>query len=246
MTQNEPVSFLPSGPNKAPERLTLGIAKFAAAALCLGWLAGCMPSSPEAAANTESRYPLTAESQLVTQPVVFEAGKAELDALEKARLEAFLRHFMQSGGGVLEIRQTADPYDPQAEARMQALYHHLLRRGAKRYEIRQRRIAGTSAEGGPIILSFEKFTAKTFKCGQRNAQISPNPTNMVHPDMGCSLRANMTAIISNPADLERPRVRQPGSGMRRSRVIQNHNAGQPTESTRGDSETASSIRDLGG
>ena len=246
MTNIEPVSLHPSEPKAAPGQLALGIAKIAMAALCLGLLAGCMPNSPEAAANTESRYPLAAESQLVTQPVVFEAGQAELGKVDKSRLYVFLAYFLQSGGGALEIRQTADAYDPQAEARMQAVHRYLLLHGAQRHEIRLRRIAGASAEGGPIILSFEKFTATAYKCGQRNARISPNPTNTQHPDMGCSVRSNMAAMISNPAELERPRVRQPGSAARRARVIQNHHAGQPTESARGDGESASSIRDLGG
>ena len=62
MTNIEPVSLHPSEPKAAPGQLALGIAKIAMAALCLGLLAGCMPNSPEAAANTESRYPLVAES----------------------------------------------------------------------------------------------------------------------------------------------------------------------------------------
>lgn len=246
MTNIEPVSFHPSKPDVTSRSLAIGLAKFVVVTLCLGWLTGCLPSKPEAAANAETRYPLAAESQLDTQPVIFKAGKTELETMEKNRLDVFLAYYRQSGGGVLEIQQTADAYDPHAEKRMQAVRRHVMHSGAKPHEIRLRRITGTSAEGNLVILSFKKFTAKTYKCGQRNAQISPNPSKMQHPDMGCALRSNMAAIISNPADLERPSVRQPGSATRRARVIQNHHAGQPTESARGDGESASSIRDLGG
>ncbi len=231
-------------PHSAPP--AMAVAKFAVAALCLGWLAGCMPNPPEAAVDTSIRYPLAVESRLVTQPVLFKSGEVQLETAEIARLDAFLVHFLRSGGGILEIRQTADAYDPQAESRIQAVRRHVLRRCALPHEIRLRRIAGDSADGGPIILSFESFTVKSLKCNQRNFPISPNPTNMLHPDMGCSVRSGMAAMIANPADLQRPRTETPSHGGRRSRVIQSYGAGQPTESERGDGEAASSIRDLGG
>lgn len=233
-------------PSPRHSPVAAGIAKIAMAALCLGWLAGCMPNTPEAAADTSTRYPLAAESRLVTQPVIFEDGEARLNGAEKARLDAFLAHFFKSGGGILEIRQTADANDPRAESRIQAVRRHVRRRGAQPYEIRLRRITSSDAGDGPIIVSFESFAVKSLKCNQRNYPITPNSQNIQHPDMGCSVRSGMAAMIANPADLQRPRMETPGYGPRRSRVIQNYGAGQPTEATRGDNEGASSIRDLGG
>ena len=88
--------------------------------------------------------------------------------------------------------------------------------------------------------------ARTFNCDQRNMPTAANPSNMQHPDFGCSLRTGIAAMVSNPADLERPRTRQPSDGTRRARVIHNYRAGQPTESTRGANEQSNSIRELGG
>ena len=222
------------------------LAKLAAAAVCLGWLAGCSPNTPDAAIDQRDRYPFTVESKLVTQAVVFESDAVSLDAAEKDRLDVFLAHFMQSGGGALEIRQTAVADDKQAEARLQALRKHILKKGARPHEIRVRRIVQGDTDDGPIILSFQQYTANPINCPLRNIRTTANPKNTRHPNYGCSLRSGIAAMVSNPADLEKPRRMQPGDGMRRSRVIRNYRAGEPTEAARGENESSGSIRDLGG
>lgn len=222
------------------------LAGFAAAALCLGLLAGCSSNTPDSAANPATRYPFVVDRSLVTQPVIFQAGAIALDEAEKGRLNAFLAHFLQSGGSVLEIRLTAAADDAQAEARLQALHKHVLARGAQPHEIRLHRVAINSSGDGPLILSFERFATASINCNQRNFPTAYNPTNMRHPDIGCALRSNVAAMIANPADLEGPRGRRPGDAMRRGRVIKNYRAGEPTEAARGENESSGSIRDLGG
>ncbi len=229
----------------APRRFTPRLVKFAAAAICLAWLSGCAPNSPDMASDPMTRYPFTVDSELVTQPVVFQPQAVTLDAAEKDRLNAFLIHFFQSGGDVLEIRSTTAADDQRAEARLQALERHILNKGAQPHEIRLRKVAGAKTENGPIILSFESFTVRPIKCTRRNAPTAANPTNMQHPDFGCSLRAGIAAMVANPADLEQPRELQPGDAAWRSRVMQNYRAGQPTESVRGKKEQSNSIRGLG-
>ncbi len=230
----------------APRRLSPGLIKVAIAALSLGWLSGCVPNTPDAASTPLTRYPFVTDSKVVTQAVVFQANTATLDEAEKIRVNTFLTHFLQSGDGVLEIRLPAAADERQAEARLQALRKHLFNKGAQPYEIRLRKVAGAKSDNGPIILSFESFAARPIECTERNAPTAYNPTNMQHPDYGCSLRAGIAAMISNPADINQPRDRQPSDAARRSRVIQNYRAGQPTESSRGENESSNSIRELGG
>jgi pilus assembly protein CpaD len=193
-----------------------------------------------------TRYPFVTDSKVVTQAVVFQANTATLDEAEKIRINTFLTHFLQSGGGVLEIRLPAAANERQAEDRTQALQKHIFNKGARPYEIRLRKVAGAKSDNGPFILSFESFAARPIECPERNAPTAYNPTNRQHPDYGCSLRAGIAAMISNPADIRRPRDRQPSDAARRSRVIKNYRAGQPTESTQGENEASNSIRELGG
>ena len=257
--QSFPQPFRRSSPQSSPQssrkhlsrldrRAVAGLGKIAAAIACLGWLAGCMPNTPSAAAGPETRYPYIVESQLVTQPVVYQADAIQLDRVETGRVAAFLNQFFKTGGGVLEIRAASAADDPVVKARVQALRQHALMRGAQPHELRLRRVAapnGSDSGSGPIILSFESSTAKVAACTQRNAPTAHNPSNMTHPDLGCSLRRNIAAMISNPSDLKEPQTEQQGDSMRRSRVIRNYRAGEPTEATRGSKESAGSIRGLG-
>ena len=108
--------------------------KLAAATLCLGYLAACAGPNPlEARLDPATQYPIKADSQLVTQPVLFPSGQITLSKEDKASLNAFVKHFYKSGGHMLEIRQTATTGDPQAEARLLALRRHLLRQGVQNH-----------------------------------------------------------------------------------------------------------------
>ena len=232
-------------PASARRRFAPGFIKFTAAAICLGWLSGCAPNTPDAASNPMTRYPFAVDRKLVTQPVIFPSDAVTLDEAEKTRVIAFLTHFLQSGGGVLEIRLTAAADDQRADARLRALQMYVLKKGARPDEIRLRKVAGAKTDNGPVILSFEQFAARSFKCTRRNWPTAANPTNRQHPDFGCSLRANVAAMVSNPADMARPRASQPGDATRRGPVIQNYRLGQPTEAARGEKESSDSIRELG-
>lgn len=221
-------------------------AKLAASFLCLTYLAGCLPNTLEAGLTPADLYPFKADSRLVTQPIVFAAGKTTLENDEKNSLNAFVKHYFERGGGMLEIRQTTAGGNKRAEARPQALRRHILRQGVRPSELSLRRVAGADDAGGPIIVSFASFTLRTVPCTQRNRPTANNPTNKRHPDFGCTLRNGLASIIANPADLEAPQPELPGDGRRRARVHRNYSAGEPTEANRGRNEATGSIRNLGG
>jgi pilus assembly protein CpaD len=228
---------------------TVKAAKMAVAALCLAWLTGCMssaPNTPEQISEPALNYPITADSRLVTQPILFAPGQTAIEPRDLQSLNAFLKHFFKSGGNVVEIRQLAGADDAKAQARLDTLRRHMLYLGVRPHEIVYHRIDGQDAGSGPIILSFESYSARNIECTQRNANSSHNPTNERHPDWGCALRSNIAAMIANPSDLKTPRPEQPASSARRSRVQQNYGVGAPTEAVRGAGEAVGSIRDLGG
>ncbi|MDE0816834.1 MAG: CpaD family pilus assembly lipoprotein [Pirellulaceae bacterium] len=221
------------------------LAGFVIGTLCLFLLSGCMPNLPNPQLNTATRYPFIVESELVTQQVMFHAGQVTLDQGERDRVGSFLTEFLRGGGGILEIKLVGTLNDAEGEARLQALRQYIVDHGTQSHEIRVSRIPGGNGGGDPIILSYTKYTVEPIQCDRRNAPTANNPTNFPHPDLGCSMRANIAAMVVNPADLERPQAEQPSDATRRGRVIKNYRAGEATEATRGEGESASSIRALG-
>ncbi len=222
------------------------VSKLAFAALLLCAAAGCSSNPPEAGNEPSARYPLKSDSRLVTHAVVFQAKDNAFGKRETGRLNAFLGHFFRNGGGKIEVRQAASSNMNQAKARLDHLRSHMLRQGVRGNEISVQQLEGSHDDDGPIILSFTSYTVKTFGCPNRNVATAHNPSNVQHPDMGCSIRSNIANMIANPADLEEPRAAQPADAMRRSRVLQSYRAGLATEAARGDNEAGGSIRALGG
>ena len=220
-------------------------AGFAIGTLCLFCFSGCMPNLPSPQLNITTRYPFIVESQLATQQVMFQAGQVTLDQGERDRVGSFLTNFLRGGGGILEIKLAAALTDEEGQARLQALRQYIVDHGTQSHEIRVSRLPGGKGGRDSIILSYTKYTVEPIQCDQRNAPTANNPTNFPHPDLGCSMRANIAAMVVNPADLERPQAEQPSDAQRRGRVIKNYRAGEATEATRGQGESATSIRALG-
>jgi pilus biogenesis lipoprotein CpaD len=220
-------------------------AGFAIGTLCLFCFPGCMPNLPNPQLNTATRYPFIVESQLVTQQVMFQAGQVTLDQGESDRVDSFLTKFLRGGGGILEIKLVATLTDAERQERLQALRQYIVDHGTQSHDIRMIRIPGGKGDGDSIILSYTKYTVEPIQCDRRNAPTANDPTNFPHPDLGCSMRANFAAMVVNPAHLERPQAEQPSDATRRGRVIKNYRAGEATEATRGEGESASSIRALG-
>ena len=220
-------------------------ASFSIGTLCLFCFSGCMPNLPSPQLNIATRYPFIVESQLATQQVMFQAGQVTLDQGERDRVGSYLTNFLRGGGGILEIKLVDTLNGAEGEARLQALRQYILGHGTQPHKIRVNRIAGGNGDGDPIILSYTKYAVEPIQCERRNAPSANNPANFPHPDLGCSMRANIAAMVVNPADLERPQAEQPSDAQRRGRVIKNYRAGEATEATRGQGESATSIRALG-
>ena len=218
---------------------------FAMGSLSLVFFSGCMPNLPTPDINMTTRYPFVVESELVTQRVKFQGSKLALDKVEIVRVNSFLTSFLRDSGGVLEIRIPAALDDAKAESRLRVLLNYINKRGTPTEDVHVSQIPGGHGNDDLMILSYNKFAVETIKCDRRNTRTAYNPSNLPHPDLGCSSRSNIAAMVANPADLERPQTMQPSDPTRRVRVIKKYRAGEATEATRGPGESASSIRSLG-
>ena len=197
--------------------------------------------------DAASRYPYVVNSQPVTQRVTFQGSEVTLDKSERDRVDEFLKNFLRRGGGILEIAVPTQLDDTETQARLHALRQYIISRGTRAEEIHASQISSDQGNGDTITLRYNKFAVEPINCDRRNAvPVTYNPSNMQHPDFGCSSRANIAAMVANPADLEQPQARQPADAARRNRVTTTYRAGEPTEAEHGARESGSTIRDLGG
>jgi pilus assembly protein CpaD len=105
-------------------------------------------------------------------------------------------------------------------------------------------ISGSAFEANgrnaPMVLGFRAYKAIAPDCPQKAAfNFADASSNNDMPSLGCSVRTNMAAMISNPADLLGEREIEPGDAARRQIQLQLYREGQPTGAERSDAETGS-------
>jgi len=70
---------------------------------------------------------------------------------------------------------------------------------------------------------------KVYDCGDiQMPDMRHNTQNSATPGFGCSHQSNMTVMISDPADLSRPRAMTPADPQTRQRVLEAYRAGEAT------------------
>lgn len=189
-------------------------------------LAACEMASNDAsfAPDVAGRHPIVVSSQTMRMPV-FVAGGA-LAGVDQERLAAFVDDFLRSGGGVLEVAAPLAGGREAAVAQASLVREAAMRRGVRPYEV-QMRLTDDPA-GTPLVVSYEKYAAHGPACGDYS-QTSANDRNAVHPNYGCAYQNNIAAMVSNPADLLRPRDEEPPDANRRAAVLERYRAGREAE-----------------
>jgi pilus assembly protein CpaD len=86
---------------------------------------------------------------------------------------------------------------------------------------------GTAARP-PVVVGFTRYEAHGPKCGQDWKSFTHSADNQPNSNFGCSVTANMAAMIANPADLVAPRESDPADAGRRGVVLTKYRQGQIT------------------
>lgn len=194
-------------------------------------LAACEVASNDASYSTELglRQPIVVTSQTVRMPV-FVAGAA-LASVDRDRLAEFIDDFLRSGGGVLEVAVPQVAGREAAVAQATLVRDAAMRRGVRPHEVQMR--LTDDPPGTPLVVSYQKYAAQGPDCGDYS-QSSANSRNAAHPNYGCAYQNNIAAMISNPADLLRPRGEEPPDANRRSVVVERYRLGREAEAELGD------------
>lgn len=217
-----------------------------AATICVLAVAGCSKEQLYGEPyDAERRHPFVVDSSQEAYAARVDGDTVKLDGAPGPNLDAFVADFMHHGSGTIDIAVGRDPAkDIGLRAEVDALRTALRQRGVRGNEIRVIRTPVQPADDDTIVLSYLRYQARRIDCGQQPTGSGFNPRNATHPDYGCSIQANIAASVANPADLERPRQRQPADAMRRSLVIESYRSGESTGRERGEGEQARSIEQL--
>lgn len=215
-----------------------------AAFLVLGvTLAGCA-SAPHSGQNLPQA---TAEAEIYRSEMIIDPRDNGLTFAQLDQLDAIATEYKARGHGPLVISY------PQGAANEQAAMHAIANARTVLFEagLNWRQISGgayhaSSQHNGALVFSFTRYRAIAPDCPQGWDDLTPSLNdNGRYQRFGCSMAANMAAMIADPRDLVAPRTMEPGDTGRRQTVLDQYRRGQPTAS-QGSGQDSGAVSNVGG
>lgn len=167
-------------------------------------------------------------------------GDNHLSPKDEKLLESIVYDYLKHGKGQLHVKLAIKSQPATNPDQITRKYiSELVLKGVKNEEINLTTEKLVGSGPGNVKIKYKRFIRKSIPC--------PNPQNkpdkyeriMLPAKLGCSTRNNITAMVSQPADLSEPRPLSPADNVRRSSVLQNYRSGTPTQSqTAQDNTTA--------
>lgn len=185
-------------------------------------------------------HEITVSETGVRLEVSVAGANGAVSAETAAQLNQFGSNYRAVGHGPLMVSTPTGSGDADAAARVaQAVRMQLVDNGVSFAAI----AGGTYDAGGrgtaPIVLTFTRFEAAAPDCQPLwKVDISNARDNRVTSNFGCSVNANLAAMIADPADLRGPRPEDPRDAARRDVVLGKYREGEPSGATRGPDERA--------
>ena len=184
--------------------------RFAGMALLLGVLTAC-------ATNSVDRYtavpaPKQNEVRWINLPheVSFPPLAAELPAVERARLMAFLGHVQASALDTVIIDSGAAA-DDLARARIAAL-DDLLRRQLPTVQPAARQVGLAPPGRDTVRVLVGRYIVIPPNCPDWSKPSGTDPVNTPSSNFGCATTANLGLMVADPGDLIRGRALSPAHG----------------------------------
>jgi len=163
--------------------------------------------------------------------LLFAAHASGLSAAQRAAAGDYARRWAEQGTSDVIIEAASDGGGP-AYTTSHAAAEALILEGVPAEAIR---IIGYDAPpGSPVRISFRSPQAKVDECNRSWGRLSATGANQPYANFGCVTKANLAAMIANPADIDNPRALQPADAARRQTVLDKYRAGQVTSSQRDD------------
>lgn len=182
------------------------------------------------------RNPINVTEKAETLEVILDQSGSELSLADKRRIRSFVRGYKDHGHGPLIMLLPEGTPNQQYAVGAVAQARAIAFENGVAYE----EIAGGSKFGTypSLILSFKAYDALAPDClSFAEIDIAEIRNNNDLPNLGCSVRTNMAAMIADPADLLGTRELDPADVVRRNTTLQAYREGEQTASQRNDGES---------
>lgn len=168
------------------------------------------------------------------------AGATGLSAEATAQVDEFGADYRAGGHGPLLVSTPTGSADADAAARVaQSVRMRLVETGVSFAAIAGGTYDAAGRSGAPIVLSYTRYEAQAPDCQPLwTIDIGKSLDNRVTKNFGCSINANLAAMIADPADLRGPRPEEPRDAARRDVVLGKYREGEPSGAARSPDERA--------
>lgn len=205
-------------------------------AIALGGLTACQSGGDRTIplsyleATPLDRHTIGVTSETEYLELNLNPGDTQLRKTDKQRLHNFIAGYVDHGHGPLIMSMPEGTPNPQFAVQAVAEAREI----AWGYGVEYEEIAGGAYDArgafdAPLVLAYKSFDAVAPECTPLSridfADVSSNNET---ENFGCSIRANMAAMVADPADLLGERALDPGDVERRTGMLERYRSGEPT------------------
>ena len=164
-------------------------------------------------------------------------ASSRLSDAQRNDITSFVRFFHDAGHGDLLMVLPEGTGNPQSAIDAVAEAREIAWSNGVNYKEIKGGASGFQLE--PVVtLSFTRYEAVAPECeGFGTIDITNTRSNGDLPNLGCSVRTNMAAMIADPADLLGNRQLEPGDSERRYITFEAYRQGEQTASERNEGES---------
>lgn len=189
--------------------------------------------------NTFDRHEIGVRQTTEFLEVAFSPIDSGLRQEEIAKIKGFLAAYNAEGHGPLIMSIPRGTNSPQLAVNAAAEAREIAWEAGIEYS----QISGAAYDAGgrraaPLVLAYKAYTAIAPDCKSLSEyDFADAKSNSDMPSLGCTVRANMAAIIADPADIFGTRPLDGLDTIRRTTQLGQYREGEATASERDDSES---------
>lgn len=182
------------------------------------------------------RNPIGVQSKVETLEIALDSNATQLSIADRGMLRGFFRAYIDHGHGPLTMILPEGGQNPQLSVQAVAEAREIAFETGVEYE----EISGDArySAAPALVLSFTAYDAIAPDCETfATVDFANVRSSNDLPNLGCSVRRNMAAMIADPADLLGTRPLDPGDTVRRQTTFDLYRSGEQTASERNEGES---------